>query len=429
MIFTFHGGAQEVGRSCIELATETKRILFDAGLKITPNGTEYPKGLMDVANIDAVFISHAHLDHTGALPWLDFQGLKCPIFCTAETKTLARLLLKDAYHIGKIKNAHLSYDVENIQDVLRIMRRVKTKLDLDLDDLGFEFYNAGHIPGSASILLAFDDKGQKKSGLYTGDINTTETHLLKKADTDFDERVDVMITEATYGDRDHPARKKEEKRFRDEVQKHINRGNSILIPVFAVGRAQEVMLILSEMKLGVPIYVDGMARDATLFSLDNPGAIKDAKELRSTYRGCTEVRGRKQREAILKDNRQAIFLTTSGMLTGGPIISYLKKYHDTDRCAIFLTGYQATHTNGRLLMEENHVFLDGHKYNVRCCLNKFDFSAHSGCAELKELIRKVNPKHLIINHGDPKAIEHLALWAHALDYEVHTPKVGDSFEL
>jgi putative mRNA 3-end processing factor len=153
MKLVFHGGAREVGRSCIEISTNKKRLLLDCGLKLTHHGSDYPIGFNFVNDINAVFITHAHLDHTGALPLLDHKGMNCNIFATKTTKALTRLILKDAFKIGRITHQHLGYNKLDIKKVLGCMSRVVVDKQGRFDSINYEYFDAGHIPGSASIFL------------------------------------------------------------------------------------------------------------------------------------------------------------------------------------------------------------------------------------------------------------------------------------
>jgi putative mRNA 3-end processing factor len=418
MHLIFHGGAKEVGRSCIEVSTGTERILLDCGLKLGPEGTEYPVGFDYVDNIDAVFISHAHLDHTGALPLLDHKGLDCPIFATKTTKTLTRLLLKDAFKIGKITHQHLGYTEADIKNVLSCMQRVQVDTKGSLNSISYEYFDAGHIPGSASIFI--DVKGTAL--LYTGDINNAETRLHKAAETDFP-HVDVMICESTYGDRDHPKRLKTEADFVRSIQSALKRGGSVVIPVFAIGRSQEILMVLAKQKFKVPVWFDGMGLKATAMTLENPRSIKSASDLKSALAGVRQVNGDAERMSAVK--QQSIIVTTSGMLTGGPVMHYLKYLGSDPKNAVLLTGYQAEDTNGRLLLESGSVFIDGNRKVVKAEVKQFDFSAHAGLAELKKLVRKVKPKTVVFVHGEKRSVENLKEWADALGMDAYAPEVGD----
>lgn len=421
MKIIFHGAANEVGRSCVEVKTKDSKILIDSGIKLTEHGSEYPIEF-NVSNVDAAFISHAHLDHTGALPLFNSKGMNCPIYCTAETKEISRILLKDSLHIEMLDNEYPHYDKENIFHVLDNMKLVKYKEEYKFNNIDFKFFDAGHIPGSASILLKIDGANL----LYTGDIKTTESELLKPADTNYKEQIDVMITESTYGDREHSSRELEKKKFLTAIRETLKRGGSVLIPAFGVGRAQEIIIMLNELNTGVPIYLDGMAKKVTDLFMQKPEYLKDINEFRAAVKRVEYVYGKNRRKRI--SQAQAIVVTTSGMMTGGPIMGYMEYYFKDSRHSILLTGYQAVGTNGRMLVETGKFDLEGQIVRVKCKVKKFDFSAHSGLKDLFELIKKVNPKVLLINHGDPGAELHLAELVKKIGIEVHCPNLGDKFE-
>ncbi len=421
MKLVFHGGAREVGRSCIEVATGKKRLLLDCGLKLTEHQTEYPIGFDRVDDIDAVFISHAHLDHTGALPLLDHRGMDCPIFMTKATKALTRLILKDAFKIGKITHQHLGYDKTDIRKVLECIRNVKVDTKGSFDSISFEYFGAGHIPGAASILLRMDDT----TLLYTGDINTIDTRLHRAAETDFP-GIDILVCESTYGDRDHPPRDKAEHEFLDSIQDTLRRGGSVIIPVFALGRSQEIVQLLATRSFKASIYFDGMGIAATDIALENPDSIRSPAALKKAISKVRLVKSNTDRMEAVKT--QSIIVTTSGMLTGGPVMHYMK-YMNDPKNAILLTGYQAEGTNGRLLLEEGKLFIDGWKTSVKCEVKQFDFSAHAGMAQLKALVRKVRPKKVVFIHGEDHSVQNLRVWADALGMEAYAPKLGDVIEV
>ena len=420
MQLVFHGGAREVGRSCIELRG-SRRLLLDCGLKISEHETEYPVGFTTVNDIDAVFITHAHLDHTGALPWMDHKGMACPIFMTKTTRDLTRLILRDAFKVGKITHQHLGYDEVDIKKVLHCITRVVADTKGSVKDVDFEFFDAGHIPGSAYVLL--ETEGKKI--LYTGDINTAETLLLHAAETL--PQVDVLICESTYGYKEHPLRTKTESEFIAKINQVISGGGSCIIPVFAIGRAQEILLLLSKYKWKVPIYFDGMCIAATDIALSNPEDITDSDALQAALRKVKLVKKDSDRHTAVRT--RSIIITTSGMLTGGPVTQYLKYLYNDYKSAILLTGYQAEHTNGRLLLEKNAVYLDGLKKQVKCQIAQYDFSAHAGMPQLKELVRSTNPKKVFFVHGEEHSVLALQEWADALGIESYAPKIGDIIDI
>ncbi|MBW3011036.1 MBL fold metallo-hydrolase [Candidatus Woesearchaeota archaeon] len=426
MKIEFHGAGQEVGRSCIEINDE---ILLDAGIKVGEI-VEYPDNIarekdsfvdypskVDLPKIKAVFISHAHLDHSGALPLFDHFGLNCPIFCTLGTKETAYILLKDALKIAKFKEKNVAYSEYEIERVDMLMKNVKIHDEGTVDKYKYKFFDAGHIPGSSSILLEFDGKKL----LYTGDINTTPTQLLTGAEEM--PHADIMICESTYGDREHTPRVETENAFLDKVSDIIGRGGSAMIAVFAVGRAQEVIMLLNKRKFGVPIYLDGMSKRVTNTYLEATYTLRNHEMLLDAVRGVKFVEH--DRRKVMK--QQGIFVTTSGMVTGGPIIDYLNNLKDDPKNGLILTGYQAKDSQGRQVMETGKVTLEGKTSKVACSVDFFDFSAHAGRAQLVNLIKQVNPDILILNHGDAEAINSLA--SEFPDKKVFKPKTGDVIEI
>lgn len=432
MKFIFHGGAKEVGKSCIELVVkgnttfdnnQEKRFLLDAGLKFKENGFEAPFQVFDIPKIDGLFLSHAHLDHTGALPLFEHYNLLCPIFTTQQTKELTKILLKDSYKIARIKHLHPAYNKLDLKKVYANTKIVDFNKWYKHSNIEFKFLNAGHIPGSAMILIRVEGKNI----LYTGDYKYASTELMKGIDSEqFSEKdIDILITESTYGGKPLPDRGVLEDAFLDKITEVIKNG-SVVIPVFSLGRAQEILILLSKKKWPVPIYLDGMAVDVTKAILSgNPSYLNERKKLQEMYRKADIIKKDKKRRKVI--NNKGIFITTSGMLQGGPIVEYLENMWGNPNNAFLLTGFQCKRTNGRLLLEEGYVYINGWKTYVKAQYQKFDFSGHSDDNELKKFIKLVNPKNLIINHGDEDAVSALKVWAERnLTIKVYAPAVGDS---
>ncbi|MBW3015292.1 MBL fold metallo-hydrolase [Candidatus Woesearchaeota archaeon] len=416
MKLTFRGAAKQVGRSCIDLESKQRRFLLDCGIALEPEGVVYPQGLTALNQIDAVFLSHAHLDHSGALALEQHRGLKAPIFCTAETKQLTEMLLTDSHKIEMHSHHIASFNEADIKRVINRCRVVNYQQEYNYKGIPFTYYDACHIPGSSSIFLELEGKKL----LYTGDFNNTETRLVKSK-LALPAGVDIMITEATYGDRNHPPRKTTEKRFLDAVQRTLDTGASVLVPAFAVGRAQEIILLLQELKTKVPIYLDGMAIRVTRNFLNFKKFIKDPELLRKAFSKVKIVHGNRERRKVI--HQQAIIVTTSGMLTGGPAMEYLKHFSNRRENSILLTGYQAEATNGRMLLESGKVIVDGFEYRMKCNYEQFDFSAHIGLKELQKTIKKVNPQTLILNHGDPPSIENMKQWGVQQGFKTIAPNL------
>jgi len=429
MKFIFHGGAREVGKSCIELQSGGNRFILDAGLKFKEHGFEAPFQVFDIPYIDGLFLSHAHLDHTGALPLFEHNNMLCPIFTTQQTKELTAILLKDSYKIARIRHLHPAYQKPDLKKVSAATRIVDFDKDYKHMNLEFKFLNAGHIPGSAMILI----KVEGKKILYTGDYKLNTSHLMKGASSSFGQYaqdfkdIDVMITESTYGGKQLIERSAVETSFLDRVSETLKKG-SVLIPVFALGRAQEILLLLSKRKWNVPIYYDGMCISMTRKIIDgNPSYLNEKKELIDSFRKTTLVKDQKARFRMM--NNKGIFITTSGMLQGGPVMSYISAMWGNPNNSILMTGYQCKRTNGRMLLEEGFLYIDGWKTYVKAAAQNFQFSGHADDTELKQFITMVSPKNLIINHGDEESCLHTKEWAlKNTKCRVFVPGVGDMLD-
>ncbi len=421
MKLIIHGAGKEVGRSCLELSDSNFRILLDCGIKLTPDGVEHPIEIENVDKIDAVFLSHAHLDHTGHLPVLDYLGYKGPIIATPATRAITKILLEDSYGIEMAEHSHPAYQKSDVERIAQSINIVNYNQENKLKSIKYKFIDAGHIPGSAAILFEIDGKRI----IYTGDINTDETRLLKGADLNYG-NVDVLITESTYGDRLHPNREQTEKEFLDLVQERIKKG-PVLLPCFAVGRAQEIALLLAKRNITYPIYIDGLAKRVTHSFYDFPSELKDVKELREAFKKIKEVHGNRERDNIIKE--RFIVITTSGMMDGGPIIDYLQHFRSEPDASVILTGYQAEGSSGRLMMESDKIRLEGTIYGIKCFKKQFDFSAHAGQDGLKKIIAAAKPKKIIIVHGDPAAAVELGNYAKSLGIETKIPKIGEKITI
>ncbi len=415
MKLTFLGGASEVGKSSVLAEVEDTNIIFDSGLKLT----EPPTGPEPTSRVDVAFLSHAHLDHCGNLPSLHRQH-RMPVYATPVSFELSHMLQKDSIKIDKIKGYDLKYTE---QDMARMTAgeihvspgrqyRFHNKFD-------FRFYDAGHIPGSAGILV----DGGGKSVFYTGDTNAHDTRLLDKAQ--YPEHADVVISESTYGNRSHPERRDVEAEFLKQVDETINGGGVALVPVFAIGRTQEILLLLRD--TDYTIYLDGMAKSATQTILKYPDTVKDNEKLEEAAKSTIWVKGKRQRKKICEDS--AVIVTTAGMLAGGPVLDYLNHLHRDASSSILLTGYQVEDTNGRLLVEKGYVIDEEtqKRFDVNMTVKQYDFSAHSGKEEIVKTITDMNPEHVVLMHGDEDAIESLK---HEFGQKrVYTPKIGDTIEI
>jgi len=403
MKIKIYGSGNEVGRSCIELELENKRYLLDAGLKITPNEAEFPLDIPNIEEIRAIFISHIHLDHTGGLPHLFSKGLNCPIYASSITRDLLPTLLKDSWKVSKINNCRIEYTEENIQNVIGKVKVIKESLRTSVDNgqVMATFLCAGHVPGAQSIFLEIE--GRKI--VYSGDINLSETLITFPLNVDeFPKEPDLLILESTYGNKSHIDRETTIEELIKEIKGTLNRGGIALIPTFSIGRAQELIMILRDSFPKEKIILDGMAKTITQTYIDN-GDIKNLEKLKKSFKSITTTKNQRNRKDEFQNSR--IIVTTSGMLDGGPVLYYLQKIAKDDNSAILLTGYQAEETNGRRVLSEGKVLIDGKNVEINCEVKQYDLSAHAGLNQLSLLVEKIKPKAIILNHGEGDSINYL----------------------
>ncbi|MGM5483831.1 MAG: MBL fold metallo-hydrolase [Nanobdellota archaeon] len=426
MKINIHGAGKEVGRSCIEASFGQRRFLFDAGLKISPDTCDLPLKPQKLETIQNVLISHIHLDHTGALPYFYANGLRSPIYASRMTKKLLKLLLKDSWKISRIEKREVGYAKSDINKVLELV--IPSEEEIKIPEGKINFYNAGHIPGAKVIRLEINNQ----SILYTGDISLVNTPITDKAEIDKFPESDVLICESTYGDKDHENRDEVEIKLLNKIKEIINKGESVLIPTFSIGRAQQlIMMLMNELKditSTIPVYLDGMARDVADKYIKNKDLIINGETLEESLDKVNFIKNQAEREKAVKN--QSIILTTSGMLDGGPVLYYIPYFENRKDSGILLTGYQAEQTNGRMLLENGSIIIEGKEHSVNCFVKKYDLSAHAGRNQLLEIIEKVSPKHLILVHGEEEKMLSLKeKLKEKTSMEIHIPSDGDTIEI
>jgi putative mRNA 3-end processing factor len=428
MKIEFHGAASEVGRSCIELKLDNgERYLLDVGIKFQEDGFLLPENVLEIPKVDGVFLSHAHLDHSGGLPLFEHKDLKGPIFCTRQTLAITKILLKDSYKIARIRRMHAAYDNLDLKEVQKDAKFVDFDKWYEHKSVRFMYLNAGHVPGSAMILL----EAEGKRILYTADFNLRKSLLMQNCEINDvlrEKPIDILISESTYGDKELPDRALLEEKFIKSIEETIKKGGSVLIPVFSLGRAQEALILLSKHNWPVKIYIDGMAKSLTREILETNGKYVDNKDALSKmfYKKTEWVGSDKHRKDALQ--KQGIFVTTSGMLQGGPVLSYLHELWHDPRNKVTLMGFQCKRTNGRTLLDEGYVYLDGWRTIVKCQVEKYDFSGHSDKTSIMDFIKQLNPRQVFFQHGDEVAVNAMKTWAEkAISGKAYAPKVGDSY--
>jgi putative mRNA 3-end processing factor len=390
MDLRFLGGAREVGRSAI-LVNDS--LLLDYGFK-ADDPPQYPLGDVDP---DAVVASHGHLDHVGLLPGLLAGDRRPPIHWTPPTRDLTRLLAKDTLKLqgggergGRYDCPFTGAEVARLGEV-----SVTHGYREPFEAAGHEvtFYDAGHIPGSAHVLV---DDGDTRL-LYTADFNTENQQLL--AGTTARPDADAVLCESTYSDVERPARQRVEREFAQSVSQTLHEGGTVVVPAFAVGRTQEAMLVCAAHD--IDCYVDGMGVAVTERFKQTPEFLRDADAFQ---RACGHARfvdagtrnGQRKRIA----DQPTVIVTTAGMLSGGPAMTYVPAIADNPQNLVAFTGYQVAGTPGRDLLDTGSAEIDGRHMRVAAQVERFDFSAHADRDGLRAFLRPYRDSRVLVNHGD-----------------------------
>ncbi|MBS7626301.1 beta-CASP ribonuclease aCPSF1 [Candidatus Bathyarchaeota archaeon] len=428
------GGSREVGRSCILVEANESTVLLDCG--INPGSHEpdraYPRLNIDQFNIeklDAVIISHAHLDHCGLVPFLYKYGYDGPVYCSEPTAVLMTLLQLDYLDVISREGGYAPFDQKNVREV--VMHTIPLKYGVVTDvapDMKLTLHNAGHILGSSIIHLHIGEG--LHNIVYTSDFKFGKTMLLEPATSVFP-RVETLITESTYGGQGDimPNRTVVESKLASTVNETFKRGGKVLIPMPAVGRAQEIMMILdSHMKSGslmeAPIYVDGMISEATAIHTAYPEYLsreirdmilhQDINPFKSDY--FVNVTHPSEREGIVNGG-PSVILATSGMLEGGPALEYLRLMGPDERNTLIFVSYQIDGTLGsRIRNGVREINLIGptgkiEAVKINMAVESFEgFSGHSDRNQILEFLRRISakPSKVIVNHGEYKKCENMA---------------------
>lgn len=415
----FLGGAREVGRESVYLENGETSLLLDYGAIVSEEKPQFPEHVRP-SQIAGVVLSHAHLDHSGALPYL-YTSTGPEVFATEATMDLAELLLKDFL---KISGDHLPYEAVDVQK----MRDKSTFVSYGetVSRAGFElsFANAGHIPGSMITHIKLDSK----SVLFTGDFNTIPTRLVNEAKLNPPE-ANAVIMEGTYAEKDHQPREEMETKLVESAKSITESGGTVLIPAFSVGRSHEIIMVLRERGYTGEIYLDGMARGAADILLDHPSFLRDAKRFEDALSSVEWVEKWRVRKAAVK--RPCVIVSPAGMLRGGAAAFYLEKVAFSKKNAIFIVSYQAEHTPGRRLLDTRTLMFEGMSKKVDAEVQVFDFSSHPGRSQLIDFIKAVpgDPKVFMI-HGESKSISNFAReMSEKLGKTIVAPSNGEQVEV
>lgn len=414
------GAAKEVGRSAFLVNSNQTSILMDYGvlLKREPIFPMHVKP----KDIDAVVITHAHLDHSGFVPSLFLSdSVETQVCGTLPTFDLSQLLIEDMI---KISGFYLPFEYIDLITMMKHSKNLAYRQPCMINDVKVTLHESGHILGGATIIVEHEGKRL----FYTGDINTRGSKILRPADLDFGE-VDLVIMESTYSQTEQMPREQSERELLEYAYEVVERGGTLFIPAFSVERAQEIACVLKAYNFPHKIAMDGMALKANEIMLRHPAFLRNPEIFRKSIGEAEWISGWNRRKRVVKE--PCVIISPAGMLVGGSAVFYLQEIAQSDKNGIALVSFQGEGTPGKALLEKRVTILDG---NVRKCLadvKRFEFSGHNSRSELFEILDRLkgNPKILTV-HGDESSCTKFAEEIRKkYGYDAKAPNTGEVIEI
>ncbi|MFX1417709.1 MAG: MBL fold metallo-hydrolase [Promethearchaeota archaeon] len=431
---SFLGSCREIGRSGILVESKSgSKCLLDYGIGFN-NDNRLPYQIDD-SNLKAIALTHSHIDHSGALPFI-YKTCQVPLLTNTISLEIAELLIRDMIKISKFPYPFGFRELDLMKQhsyFLENGNRYRIE-----DNFYLTFIDAGHIPGSVSILLEVDDKRL----FYSGDINTQKTNLIDSANYINVPELDALIIESTYALKEHPPRKLLEDKFVEKIIAVTENGGKVLIPAFGVARSQEALLILEKYNYTGKIFIDGLARKVSNIYLEYPEFIKDIKAFRRILKRTHFIKKKKDRIPVKKSS--GVIISPSGMLKGGAAIDYIETILNDPTSAIYLVGYQVEGSPGRGLLDNGiFEFKETHKkknifkslqIEAKCDYDYFDFSSHVDSRHLYEYIENLNfqnknHNNIFCVHGDNKSTTTLASELVKNGYNSVAPEIGEIYKI
>ena len=439
---SYLGSGRQVGRSCLFLQTPESRILMDCGVDVADENNAYP--LLEapefkIEELDAIIISHSHLDHCGFLPYLFKYGYRGPVYCTQPTRDVMALMLLDYVKIMRYDGKEPIYTSEEIKEMVKHTITLEFEEVTDITpDVRLTFYNAGHILGSAMCHLHIGNGLHNL--VYSADMKFGKSVMLSPAATQFP-RCETLLLESTYGGKDNilPTKKEMYDYLRDVINETIDRGGKCLIPVLGSGRAQDLMIMVEELirtkeVRKVDVFIDGLIWDITAIHTAYPEFLNSSIRKQIFHRDNNpflsdifkRIGSGKERQQVIEETGSCIILATSGMLVGGPSVEYLRALADNSNNSLVFSSYQGAGSLGRRIQngEREISFKDGHKQEIcqiKMDVHKLEISDHSDRKELMNYVARCSPRprKIILNHGESSRCPDLASSLHK-NYRVET---------
>ena len=411
------GAANEVGRSGFLVNCNGTKLLLDYGVMFGRRGSppQYPLHVKP-KDLDAIIITHAHLDHSGNVPSLFVSG-NTDVYATPPTFDLSKLLINDMLKIEK--NSH-PFDLPELNNMMKNAKEIGFKQKVTKGNATFEFRESGHVIGGSTVLV----ESEKKRLFYTGDIKTNGSRMLREMDTDIGE-IDLLITESTYAKTEQIPRKTSEQQLIEFANEVMDRKGILFIPSFSVERSQEMACILRNANFKHKIIMDGMALKVNEIMLKHPEYLRDPKIFSEAIKSSTAIREHAERKRAMGE--PCVVISPAGMLVGGNAVYYLQQLSFDSKNGIALVSYQGEGTPGKKLLDTGKVSTRGKDLKVQAEVKQFQFSGHADKKELFDMIKKIkgNPKVWTV-HGDSESCDLFAQEIHEkFGFETYAPAVND----
>jgi putative mRNA 3-end processing factor len=414
------GAAKEVGRSAFLVNVDSTRILMDYGILLKREPI-FPMHVRP-KDVDAVVISHAHLDHSGYVPSLFLSdSVSVQALGTPPTFDLSQLLIEDMI---KISGFYLPFEYIDILTMMKHSKNLQYKETYMVNDVKVILHESGHVLGGASVILEHNGKRI----FYTGDINTRGSKLLRPADLDFGE-IDLMIIESTYSQNEQVPREQAEKELLKFCYDVVDRGGTLFIPAFSVERSQEIACVLKSYNFRHKVVMDGMALKANQIMLKHPTFLKDAEMFKRAINEAEWISGWNRRKSVVKE--PCVIISPAGMLVGGSAVFYLQEIAKSGKNGVALVSYQGEGTPGRALLDRRVVSYDGRERKCLADVKRFEFSGHNSRSELFEILEQIkgNPKVLTVHGDGPSCIQFAEEIRLKYGYESKAPDSGEFIEI
>ena len=408
------GAAQEVGRSAFQVDCDGANFLLDYGILLGKE-PQYPMHVKP-RDIDAVVVTHAHLDHSGYVPSLFVNG-KNDVYATPPTLELSRLLIEDMLRLQK---NFFPFEMPEVINMMKHSKEIEFREKIKKGNASFELHESGHVVGGGAVIV----ESENKRLYYTGDINPRGSRMLREADFDFDE-IDLLIMESTYSQTEQTPRNETEEEFMEFVYEVLDRKGTLFVPAFSVERSQEIACVLKNAKFKHRVIMDGMAVKVNEIMLRYPEYLRDPKVFADSIHQAKWIKGERERKEAL--NEPCVVISPAGMLVGGSAVYYLQQLALDKKNGIAMVSYQGEGTPGRKLLETGKVSIRGRDVKTDADVKQFEFSGHADRKDLFEVVKKIkgNPKILTV-HGDRDSCTKFAAELHErFGFDAYAPKAGE----